>query len=225
MHTEVQLEAYKGRSPRIRVRGGIAVRQTGSSTLHMISSAATPLGGDLIDIHVDVGSGAQLTLYSVAAAVALPARSESRSELRWHISVADGATLVIDPQPTIVAAHAVHHTETSVRVAGSGAVRVAERVQIGRTGEDLGRWSGRVHADVAGTAAVRHHLAIGKPGHDRLGAPSVLLSEFRYPDERPDAVHPTAVAVRLGLAAGGSLTTVLADSLLHAEQWAGELTG
>lgn len=223
MHTEVHLEAFKGRSPRIRARGGIAVRQTGAATLHMISSAATPLGGDLIEIHVEVGSGAELTLHSVAAAVALPGPSEPRSELRWHIDVADGAVLVIDPQPTIVAGHAVHHSEMSVQVDGSGSVRVTERVQIGRTGEDLGQWSGRVCADVAGTTAVRHRLELGKPGHDGLGAPSVLLSEFRYPDERPDAVHAGAIAARLGLAAGGSLTTVLAGSLHQAEQWAGEL--
>lgn len=223
MHTEVHIEACKGRSPRIRSRGGIAVRQTAANTLHLISSAATPLGGDLIDIHVDVGSGAELMLCSVAAAVALPGPDEPGSELHWHIGVADGATLIIDPEPTIVAAHAVHHTETIVGVAGSGAVRVTERVQIGRTGEDLGQWSGRIHADVGGTAAMRHQLRIGKPGHDSLGSPSVLLSEFRYPDERPDAVHSDAVAARLGLAAGGSLTTVLAHTLHQAEQWAGEL--
>jgi urease accessory protein len=50
-----------------------------------------------------------------------------------------------------------------------------------------------------------------------------LISEFRYPDDRADAVHPDAVAARLGLAAGGSLTTVLAGALHDAEQWAGEL--
>ncbi|ORM31874.1 urease accessory protein UreD [Williamsia sp. 1135] len=225
MHTELHLQAVKGRSPRIRASGGIAVRQTGVDTLHMISSAATPLGGDLIEIHVEVGPGAYLNLHSVAAAMALPGPHEPRSELRWHITVADGARLVIDPQPTIVAAHAVHHSETAIDVAESGSIRVAERVQIGRSREDLGRWSGRVRVDVGGTPAVRHQLGIGRQDHDQLGAPSILLSEFRYPDDRPDAVHPSAVGARLGLAAGGSLTTVLAGTLNDAEQWAGDLVG
>ncbi|MCZ4550887.1 urease accessory protein UreD [Gordonia rubripertincta] len=225
MHTELHVRAVKGRSPRIRASGGIAVRQTGVDTLHMISSAATPLGGDLIEINVEVGPGACLNLHSVAAAMALPGPHEPRSELRWHIAVADGARLVIDPQPTIVAAHAVHHSETAIDVAESGAVRMAERVQIGRSSEDLGRWTGRVRADVGGTPAVRHQVSIGRPEHDELGAPAVLFSEFRYPDERPDAVHPDAVGARLGLAAGGSLTTVLARTLNDAERWAGDLDG
>ncbi|PYE20726.1 urease accessory protein [Williamsia limnetica] len=223
MHTELHLVAVEGRSPRIRASGGIAVRQTGVDTLHMISSAATPLGGDLIEIHVEVGPGAHLNLHSVAAAVALPGPQDPRSELRWHITVAAGAGLVIDPLPTIVAAHAVHHSETVIDVAESGTIRVSERVQIGRFSEHLGRWSGRVRADVGGVPAVRHQLSIGRPDHDQLGGPSVLLSEFRFPDDRPDAVHPRANAARLGLAVGGSLTTVLSGTLNDAEQWAGDL--
>jgi urease accessory protein len=225
MRTELHLEAHKGRSPRIRAIGGLAVRQTGANVLHMISSAATPLGGDHIDIYVDVGSGAELTLRSVAAAIALPGLSDTRSEMFWHITVADGARLIVDPQPTVVAANADHATDCTVNVAGSGEIRFCERVQVGRTGEHEGRWSGRMHVDVAGTVALRHQLRLGTPDHDDLGAPSVLLSEFRYPDSRDDAVHSTAVAARLGLAAGGSLTTVLAGSLSRADQLAGELVG
>jgi urease accessory protein len=225
MRTELHLEAQKGRSPRIRASGGLAVRQTGADVLHLISSAATPLGGDHIDIYVDVGSGADLTLHSVAATIALPGLRETRSKMFWHITVADGARLIVDPQPTIVAANADHATDCTVDVAGSGEIRFCERVQVGRTGEDEGRWSGRMHVDVAGTVALRHQLRLGTPEHDRLGGPSVLMSEFRYPDHRDDAVHTTAVAARLGLAAGGSLTTVLAGSLANADHLAGELFG
>jgi urease accessory protein len=225
MHTELRLEAHKGRSPRIRASGGLAVRQTGANVLHLISSAATPLGGDHIDVYVDVGSGAELTVRSVAAAIALPGLHDTRSAMFWHITVADGARLIVDPQPTIVAANAVHATDCAVDVAGSGEIRFCERVQVGRTGEDEGRWSGRMHVDVAGTAALRHQLRLGTPDHDGLGAPSVLLSEYRYPDPRADIVHSTAVAARLGLAAGGSLTTVLTGSLSRADQVADELVG
>ncbi|WP_020107650.1 urease accessory protein UreD [Nocardia sp. 348MFTsu5.1] len=223
MHTEVHLEAVKGRSPRIRATGGMAARQTGIDVLHLISTAATPLGGDTVDIHVDVGCGSTLTVFSVAATVALPSRGEPRSQLNWHITVADGAHLVIDPLPTIVAAHAVHHSNTTVSVAGSGTVRICERVQIGRFGEDEGAWSGRLNADIDGIAAVRHQVRLGKQTHDRLGAHAVLISEFCYPDDRDDLVHPTAAAARLRPAAGGSLTTVLADTMPHAERVAGEL--
>ena len=225
MHTELYLEAHKGRSPRVRASGGLTVRQTGRDVLHLISSAATPLGGDRIDIHVDVRSGAVLTLRSVAAAIALPGRCDTVSDMSWHITVADGATLIVDPQPTIVAGDAVHHTRCTVEIAGSGEFRFCERVQVGRRGEDAGRWSGRMSVDIAGTAALRHQLRLGRPDTDSLSSPSVLLSEYRYPDNRPDTVHPTATAARLGLVAGGSMTTVLANTLTAADRTAAELVG
>jgi urease accessory protein len=77
--------------------------------------------------------------------------------------------------------------------------------------------------DVAGTTALRHQLRLGRPDNDGLGAPTVLLSEYRYPECRVDAVHPTEVAARLGLAAGGSVTTVLAETFTAADRVAAEL--
>jgi len=225
VHTQLFLEAHKGRSPRVRASGGLAVRHTDRDVLHLVSSAATPLGGDRIDIHVDVRSGAVLTLRSVAAAIALPGRSDTVSHMSWHITVADGATLIVAPQPTIVAGCAVHHTRCTVDIAGSGEFRFRERVQVGRCGEDSGRWSGRMGVDIAGMAALRHQLRLGQPDNDRLSSPSVLLSEYRYPDNRPDTVHPTATAARLGLVAGGSVTTVLANTLTAADRTAAELVG
>ena len=54
MRSEVVVVACAGRPPRIEHTGGIAARRTGRDTVHLVSAAATPLGGDLITIRVVV---------------------------------------------------------------------------------------------------------------------------------------------------------------------------
>ena len=60
--------------PVVRASGQLAVRRTGPSTVHLVATAFGPLGGDDAEISLVVEEGARLTVRSVAAAVALPAR-------------------------------------------------------------------------------------------------------------------------------------------------------
>ena len=104
MHSEVLLAASGNRLPRIQCRGGIQARCTLPDTVHLVSAAATPLGGDTIDIRVIVEQGARLKLRSAAAAVALPGASSLTSHARWEIEVT--GSLDVDLEPTVVAAAA-----------------------------------------------------------------------------------------------------------------------
>ena len=54
MHSEVLIVAAAGRLPRIEYRGGLAARATLPDTVHLVSAAATPLGGDTISVRVVV---------------------------------------------------------------------------------------------------------------------------------------------------------------------------
>ncbi|MGU3294741.1 urease accessory protein UreD [Williamsia sp. M5A3_1d] len=209
MHTDVRIIARRGRTPLIRATGGLAVRQTGPDRVHLISTAATPLGGDRIAIGVEVQAGARLHLHTVAATIALPSRDDTVSDAEWTLEVADDAELVVDPLPTIVAADADHRTRTVVRAASTASVTIGETVQIGRHIEGAGRWSGRLHVDIGGAAALRHRLELDR-------SRPALISRFVYPDPRPSAVSATAVAARLDLRCGGSLTTVVSASLTDA---------
>ncbi|KQR98478.1 hypothetical protein ASG12_08525 [Williamsia sp. Leaf354] len=209
MHTDVCIIARRGRTPLIRATGGLAVRQTGVDRVHLISTAATPLGGDRISVSVQVQAGARLHLHTVAATIALPARHETVSDAEWTLDVADEAELVVDPLPTIVAADADHRTRTHVHAASTARVTIGETVQIGRHTEGAGRWSGRLHVDVDGAAALRHRLELDRSRR-------ALVSRFVYPDPRPSAVSATAVAARLDLRCGATLTTVVAASLAEA---------
>ncbi|AYJ49787.1 urease accessory protein UreD [Rhodococcus sp. P1Y] len=207
MRTELTIVASAHRSPRITARGGLSARLTGPDTVHLIGTAATPLGGDDMTIDIVVGVGARLTVRSVAASIALPSSSSRDSRSRWSFAVEEGGVLVFDPEPMIVASDAEHDTTSTLRFASSASVRFRERVQIGRVGEAAGRWRGTMHSDVDGRPHLRHRveLGFGTVGNDVISAPMALSSSVVYPDVRGPETGPSWV--RMPLAAGGSLST------------------
>lgn len=208
MRTDLLIEASAHRSPRITSTGGLSGRLTGPDTVHLIGTAATPLGGDVMHIRIVVGAGARLVIRSVAASVALPSSWQRESQSEWTFDVAEDGVLDFDPEPMIVAADAVHHTRTTIRFASSSTVYFRERVQIGRAGERDGRWFGTMRSDVGDVPHLRHRveLGVGTVGHDVLSAPKAMSSSVKFPDRRGPETSGDG-SVRMPLAAGGSLTT------------------
>jgi urease accessory protein len=202
MRSDVLVVATPGRSPRIEATGALAVRQTGCETVHFVSAAATPLGGDVIAVRIVVEPGARLRVRTAAATVALPSAHTPESVACWDVEAA--GELDVDPQPTVIAGGARHLNTTRLRLADTGRVRLRERVQIGRTGERHGFWSGTVHADVAGRPLLRHRIELGDGAvaDDALGEPRACVSELRYPETAFDGP-----GTLLALAAGGCLAT------------------
>ncbi|MFV8315479.1 urease accessory protein UreD [Mycobacterium sp. 23] len=210
MRSRVLLVASRDRLPRLQWQGGIQARCTNAHTVHLISTAAIPLGGDTIDIRVIVENGARLRLRSAAATVALPGAETDTSHACWEIDVA--GELDVDLQPTVVAATARHLSAVTLRLHEEGRVRFKERVQIGRCNEDRGFWSGSIHADRHSQPMLRHRVELGAGSltDDALAAPRAMTSELRYPatDSTVDASSTV-----LALASGGTLTTWQADRL------------
>ena len=202
MRSEVLIVAAHGRRPRIECTGGLAARLTGPDTVHLVSAAATPLGGDYLHVRLVVEAGARLRVRSAAATVTLPGAATPESQSIWALEVA--GDLDLDPQPTIVAATSRHRTSTRLDVADDGRIRVRERVQIGRTDERQGFWSGALHADVDGAPLLRHRIELGRGSvsDDELGTPMAAVSELHYPDRDVDTA-----GTQLALAAGGCLST------------------
>ena len=97
-----------------------------------------------------------------------------------------------------------HITSTRLALGGSGRVRLRERIQIGRSGERQGFWSGSLHADVDGSALLRHRIELGNGSvaGDELAAPMACISELRYPETKADTA-----GMALALARGGCLST------------------
>lgn len=208
IRTELRITATAGTLPHIHAIGGLAARHTGADTVHIIGTAATPLGGDVLDIVVSVGAGARLTVRSVAATIALPGRETRKSVAHWRFDVAAGGELDVDPEPTVVAGGAEHDTFTTIRLEEGARLRLRERIQIGRTGEDHGFWSGELTADIGATPLLRHRLELGADTitDDALSAPRALESVLTYPDDRPADTTGLDAAL-LPLAAGGTLFT------------------
>lgn len=212
MRTELRITATAGSLPQIHAVGGLAARRTSSAdsidTVHLIGTAATPLGGDTLEITISVGAGARLRVRSVAATIALPGRETRKSFAHWHFEVAAGGELDFDPEPTVVAGGAEHDTLTTVSLEPGARLRLRERVQIGRIGEDHGWWSGELTADVGDTPLLRHRLELGADAvtDDRLSGPRALESVLTYPDERK-AESTGMDSALLPLASGGTLYT------------------
>jgi urease accessory protein len=202
MHSDVLIVARPDRQPWIECAGGVTARSTEPDTVHLVSTAATPLGGDTIALRVVVEPGARLKVRSAAATVTLPGRTTAESTAHWHLEVA--GDLDVDPEPTVVAGGSRHMTSTRLSVTGYGRIRLRERVQVGRTDERQGFWSGSLHADVDGQPLLRHRVELGRESatHDLIGAPLAAVSELRYPD-----IASEPLGTLLELAEGGSLAT------------------
>lgn len=217
MHSEVLLVASDNRLPRIECRGGgIQGRCTAPDTVHLVSAAATPVGGDSIDIRVVVERGARLRVRSAAATVAWPGATTLTSHSRWHVEAL--GSLDVDLEPTVIAGAARHLSSVTVCLRDEGRIRFRERVQVGRSGEREGFWSGALHADVNDRPLLRHRveLGAGSLADDALSAPRAAINELRYPTEAfgdfPDAAIDAGSTV-LTLAGGGTLSTWQADRL------------
>lgn len=202
MRSDVLIVARPGLPPHIESRGGIAGRRTEPDTVHLVSSVATPLGGDAISMRVVVESGARLSVRTVAATVALPGAATVESHATWTLEIA--GDLDLDPEPTIVAATSRHHASTRLTLAEAGSVRLRERVQIGRTDEHQGFWTGSMHADVDDRPLLRHRVELGNGSvaDDDIAAPRACVSELHYPQRATRAAGTV-----LELAGGGCLST------------------
>jgi urease accessory protein len=205
----VLIVARPDRAPRIECAGGVAARRTDADTVHLVSAAATPLGGDAIRVRVVVEPGARLRVRSAAATMAMPGSVSMESLSSWDLEIA--GLLDLDPQPTIVAGLARHVTTSRLMLSGDGRARVRERVQIGRSYERQGFWSGAMHADIDGTPLLRHRVDMGSGSvtDDELGTPMACVSELRYPEASFDAQGTV-----LRLAAGGALATWQGERLI-----------
>ena len=202
MRSDVLIVASPDRPPRIECTGGLAARRTEPDTVHLVSSAATPLGGDAIHVRIVVTPGARLRIRSAAATVTLPGSVTTESHSFWTLDVA--GELDLDTQPTVVAATSRHFASTRLDLSRSARVRLRERIQIGRSDERQGFWSGMLHADVDGSPLLRHRVELGNGSvaDDELGTPRACISELHYPDSDVDTA-----GVPLVLAGGGCLST------------------
>jgi urease accessory protein len=216
------------RLPVQRSQAPLILRRT-ADAVYLVGGAAGPLGGDVLDLRIDVRDGATLRLRTVAASVALPGTDGRESVLTVTATVGAGARFEFLPEPTVVAAGARHRVEVRVSLAAGAALALRDEVILGRHGERGGSCRMRLRVDLAGTPLLRHELDVSGTGEVSLGpavlaghraAGSLLRAEpvwATLPAEEIAAGYAPGVAV-MPLAGPAVLVTALAHDALTLRQ-------
>ncbi|HEV7647221.1 MAG TPA: urease accessory protein UreD [Actinophytocola sp.] len=192
---------------------------TGPALVHLVGSAAAPLGGDDLTLTVHVGRSAALRLAGVAAAVALPGPRGAPSRVTVRLHLAAHATLAYLPGPTVITARAHHAAVLLAELAEGARLHAREVLVLGRAGERPGVLSTRTAITRAGRPVLRQELTVGDRALDasaaHLAGKRVLATELCVDGSRPEPASGEWWS-RTPLAAGGTMTTALADDAVTA---------
>ncbi|GII38772.1 urease accessory protein UreD [Planotetraspora phitsanulokensis] len=164
----IATEAAGGRTRLETLRSDppLTLRQTGPGLVHLVSTGAGPLGGDRLELTIDVAPGTDLEVRSVASTLVLPGSSPADSVMLVDARVGGGASLRFSPEPTVLAAGCSHHMAVQLSLAEDAVLFWREEIVFGRHGERPGRCRTRFDATVAGRPLLRQELLIGDPAVD-----------------------------------------------------------
>jgi urease accessory protein len=166
-------------------------------TLHLalVNGAAGPLGGDTLRFRLDIGPGADVTVRSVAAAMAQPGARGDRSIMHVHLDIGERASLRWAPEPMVSVAGSDHRTIVTVDAAASAVAVIREGVSLGRHGQPSGRLALRQRVTIDGCAVLDHETefapgALSGPGAQGNGR--TITSQLHIGGELPPvASHVT----------------------------------
>ncbi|GIH92143.1 urease accessory protein UreD [Planobispora siamensis] len=144
----------------------ITLRRTGPGRVHLVSTAAGPLGGDDLALDIDVAPGTSLDVLSIASTLVLPGSGTAESLMTVTARVGAGASLRFAPEPTVLAAGCRHRMAVRLELAGDARVFWREEIVFGRHGETPGRCHSRFDATVEGRPLLRQEFTVGDPAVD-----------------------------------------------------------
>ena len=170
MIASATISAAADRLVRVRSEAPLVVRPT-PGAVYLVGGAAGPLGGDRLSIEVDLSDGADLTIRTVAASVALPGPAPSQVIVRARVGA--GCRLVWRPEPTVLARGCRHHVDASVDLEAGASLDWWEELVLGRHDEPAGSVRSRLSVDLHGQPLLRHELALG-PDHPGWDGPAVV---------------------------------------------------
>lgn len=210
------------RLARLRGEPPLQLRHTppaaAAAVVHLIGSAAGPLGGDDLRIEIEVGAGATLCVRTVAASIALPGRDGAASRVTVTATVAGGGELRWLPEQLVAAAGCRHQALSTVELADGARLLWREELICGRHGEQPGDAVISTSVTYAGRPLLRQSMQVGPdtPGWDGpavLGGAratgSLLHVDASVPATAPAVLGPTAV--RMPLSGPATLVSATAD--------------
>ncbi len=232
MHASARVVAVHDRDrgctslPTLRSEVPLVLRQT-PDAVYLVGGAAGPLGGDLLELDIDVGDHADLVLRSAAAVLAQPGPLGGSSLQRTIVRVGRDASLVMRLEPMVSVVGSDHRIDIDVALHPTSRLVLVEELVLGRHAEASGRVATRLRVERDGQALLTHELDLG--GDAPAWSSSVVLGGARAVVQQllvgPDA--PTAVRVHrddvrgtyaafMPLAAQAAMLLALAPSLLEA---------
>lgn len=203
----------------VRSQVPLVLRRT-AEAVYLVGAAGGPVGGDRLELRIEVRAGAALRLRTVAATVALPGPGGTESVLTVTASVEAGGTLEYLPEPTVVADGARHLTDISVDLAAGASLTLRDELILGRHNERGGACRTRLRVDYDHMPLLRHEVAVDGTDEISLG-PAILAGRRAYgtmlyagPRLPSHAALASSCAAVMPLAGPGVLVSVLApDSL------------
>jgi urease accessory protein len=157
----------------------IAPRMLAPDRVAFVPLEAGPLAGDHDAVRLRVGAGARLSVEPIAATLALPGPGRTRLEL--DVEVGEGARLVLEDAPLVVAAGADVVRRVTLRLAAGAVAIVKDVVVLGRAGEGPGRLDATLRAEGPGGVILHDALRVDPetwsadayvalaPGHRAIG--------------------------------------------------------
>lgn len=155
-----------------RCAAPFSVRQCGERIL-LASSAAAPVGGDELELAIDVGPGAQADVGSVAASMAWPGVDGATSSMSTTCTVGQGAHLDLWVEPMISVAGSHHRTVTVVRLDHDATCRVVEEAVLGRSNQVSGHLELSLRVERNGRPLLHHDETFGPDVAGALSSVSV----------------------------------------------------
>jgi urease accessory protein len=149
----------------------VAFRAT-PEAVYLVGTAASPVGDDKVVIDIEVEAGATLKVRSAASMIAW---ASAGSSLDVNVSIAKGGYLDWHLQPMIASRGCSFSQHVRAKLADGAQLRWTEEIVLGRHGEEPGRLSLRLDADIDDVPLLRHQLELG-PGVAGWDGPAVLGS-------------------------------------------------
>lgn len=183
-------------------------------TICLVGSAAGPLAGDDVRLELTVGDGARARVEASGACLAQGRPGGAPARLTSTASVGDGAELIAEPPPLIVARGSAVAVAVILQLAETASLCWRELVVLGRTGEQAGSLMLDWDVTRAGRPLLRQTVDLTDERllgwHGMLGEARVMATGFLT---RPGLAARTIVASHTAVAQRIDDVTVLATVL------------
>lgn len=150
----------------LRSQAPLVLRKA-AGCVYVVAAAGGPLGGDELELVIEVGEGAELVVRSVAASVVQPSLPRARSSMSVRAAVGAGGALSLLPEPVVVADRAWHSMSTRVELADGAQFQLREEIVLGRHGERGGAVVAATRVDRGGRPLLRQSVEVDGCGADR----------------------------------------------------------